>query len=208
MPDEPRDIKQEIQKAAGLEKPAAGIKVTTKPAAKLRLPKIAEISVWLDTYDDLFSDFDPRPYEERVVSDDFLREAKAFGKEKRGGQFELVLLVPHKLQDTAQEEVIVKRLHEFFADNRRLTHSAIAANRRTGLRLVGLALVLLLAGAWLRSMEHASFLMNFFLVVLEPGGWFTIWNGFDRLFFMPSHLRSDLEFYDKMSACAISFIPY
>lgn len=208
MPDEPRDIKQEIQKAAGLEKPPTGIKVVSKPAPKLRLPKIAEISVWLDGYDDLFSDFDPRPYEERVVSDDFLREAKAFGKEKRGGAFELVLLVPHKLQDTAQEEVIVRRLHEFFSHNHRLAHRAVDANRRSGAAMTALALALLFLAAWLRAAHGESFLMNFLLVVLEPAGWFTIWNGFERLFFVPERLRSDLEFYEKMSTCAISFIPY
>ncbi len=208
MPDQPRDIKQEIQKAAGPEKPAAGIKATAKPAARLRLPKIAEVSVWLDTYDDLFSDFDPRPFEERAVSDDFLREAKTFSKEKAGGRFELVLLIPHRLQDTEKEAVIVRRLHEFFAQNRELAGSAINANRRTGGGLVALAVLLMLAGAWLRSIPSESFLFNFFLVVLEPAGWFTIWNGFDRLFFVPRQLASDLQFFRRMSEGMISFIPY
>ena len=204
MPDEKRDIKQEIQQAAGLEKPATGIKVT----AKLRLPKIAEISVWLDGYDDLFSDFDPRPYEERAVSSDFLQEARTFSKEKPAGQFELVLLVPHKLQDTERETVIIKRLHEFFSANHGQAQTAIAANRRTGTLLTALSLLLLFCAAWLRSVQATRWLINFILVVLEPAGWFTIWTGFERLFFVPAQLRSDLEFYQKMATCAISFIPY
>jgi hypothetical protein len=208
MPDEPRDIKQEIQKAAGLEKPATGIKVAAKPAAKLRLPKIAEISVWLDGYDDLFSDFDPRPFEERAVSDDFLHEAKTFSKEKPAGQFELVLLVPHKLQDTETEAVIVNRLHEFFSHNHRRSHAAVAANRRFGLLLTALSLALLFCAAWLRSVQANQWLINFILVVLEPAGWFTIWTGFERLFFVPAQLASDLAFFEKMSRCTISFIPY
>jgi hypothetical protein len=208
MPEEKRDIKQEIQQAAGLDKPPQGAKIVTKPAGKLRLPKIAEISVWLDTYDDLFSDFDPRPYEERAVSDDFLREAKTFGKEKSAGQFELVLLIPHKLQNTDQETVIIQRLHEFFSANHTQSHKAIAANRRSGAAMTALALLLLLLAAWLRAAHGQSFLMNFFLVVLEPAGWFTIWNGFERLFFVPAQLRSDMDFYEKMSTCVISFIPY
>ena len=204
MPEEKREIKQPAEQAA-IPDPAPAAK---KVEAKLRLPKISEISVWLDTYDDLFSDFDPRPYEERVVSDDFLREAKAFGKEKSAGQFELVLLIPHKLQDTEKETVIVKRLHEFFSHNHRRAHATVTSNRRSGAGMTALALALLLLAAWLRAAHGDSFLMNFFLVVLEPAGWFTIWNGFDRLFFMPAHLRSDLEFYHKMSTCTISFIPY
>lgn len=208
MPDEPRDIKQEIRQAAGLNKPQTVIKAAAKPAAKLRLPKIAEISVWLDDYDDLFSDFDPRPFEERAVSDDFLHEAKTFSREKPAGQFELVLLVPHKLQDTGKESVIVKRLHEFFAHNHRRAHAAVASNRRTGAGLTALSLVLLLFAAWLSSVHSQRLLVNFFLVVLEPAGWFTIWNGFERLFFVPAQLASDRVFFDKMSRCTISFIPY
>ena len=34
------------------------------------------ISIVLDSYDDLFSDFDPRPYRIRALSDDFLLECK------------------------------------------------------------------------------------------------------------------------------------
>ena len=30
------------------------------------------VSIWIDSYDDVFSDFDPRSYDERNISDDFL----------------------------------------------------------------------------------------------------------------------------------------
>ena len=208
MPDDKRDIKQEIQQAAGLDKSQPVITNAPKPGAKLRLPKIAEISVWLDGYDDLFSDFDPRPHEERAVSEDFLREARTFSKEKAAGNFELILLIPHKLQNVEQETVIIKRLHEFFSSNHDQAHRAINANRRGGAGLAALSLVLLFCAAWLRSIQTDLWLVNFILVVLEPAGWFTIWTGMERLFFVPERLRSDLEFYGKMATCMISFIPY
>ena len=34
------------------------------------------ISLWIDSYDDIFSDFDPRPFSARNISDDFLYEVK------------------------------------------------------------------------------------------------------------------------------------
>ena len=34
------------------------------------------VSLWLDNYDNIFSDFDPRSYAHRELSDDFLIEAK------------------------------------------------------------------------------------------------------------------------------------
>ena len=38
---------------------------------------MADISLWLDDYDDLFSDFDSRNYLKRRVSEDFLEELKS-----------------------------------------------------------------------------------------------------------------------------------
>ena len=36
----------------------------------------AQVSLVLDTYDDIFSDFDPRPYDQRALSGDFLDAAR------------------------------------------------------------------------------------------------------------------------------------
>ena len=44
-----------------------------------------DISIWLDNYDDIFSGFDPKPYSERVLSDDFLTEVGKVCKEKDEG---------------------------------------------------------------------------------------------------------------------------
>src|SRR5690349_704077 len=41
----------------------------------------SELSIWLDTYDDIFSDFDPRPLNERALSDDFLSEARKMARD-------------------------------------------------------------------------------------------------------------------------------
>ena len=44
-------------------------KISTVP--KQALLELAEISILLDSYDDIFSDFDPSPYSERTLSDDY-----------------------------------------------------------------------------------------------------------------------------------------
>ena len=38
-------------------------------------PAVGAVSLWLDTYEDIFSDFDPRPYGQRALSEDFVAEA-------------------------------------------------------------------------------------------------------------------------------------
>ena len=68
----------------------------------------AEISLILDTYDDIFSDFDPRPYNERALSEDFLIEARKAARDKNTG-IELHFLIPTPMQDKASEELIRQR---------------------------------------------------------------------------------------------------
>ena len=60
---------------------------------KKKLLQLSEISLIIDTYDDIFSDFDPRPYSQRALSDDFLLEARKASKDKVSGTFELNFLV-------------------------------------------------------------------------------------------------------------------
>ena len=40
------------------------------------------ISLILDSYNDMFSDFDPRSFSERALSDDFLSECKRAARDK------------------------------------------------------------------------------------------------------------------------------
>ena len=57
----------------------------TKESSKAELEKLiekkvllskSELSIWLDSYDDIYSDFDSRQYLKRRVSEDFLYELK------------------------------------------------------------------------------------------------------------------------------------
>ena len=41
-----------------------------------RIEDLKEIAVVIDTWDDIFSDFDPRPLNERTVSGDFIEELR------------------------------------------------------------------------------------------------------------------------------------
>ena len=45
------------------------------------LTETKDIKIWIDEYDGIFSDFDPRPYSERNMSDDFLNECNKLFRE-------------------------------------------------------------------------------------------------------------------------------
>ena len=51
---------------------------STEP--KQSLLKLGEISILLDSYDDIFSDFDPSHYSERTLFDDFIVQSKKIKK--------------------------------------------------------------------------------------------------------------------------------
>lgn len=43
----------------------------------------AEISIWLDSYNDIFSDFDSRPISLRSLSDDFITQVKKTQRKRK-----------------------------------------------------------------------------------------------------------------------------
>ena len=53
-----------------------------------------EISLWLDSYDDIYSDFDSRHYLKRRISKDFIDELEASLKYRTGRVENLILLLP------------------------------------------------------------------------------------------------------------------
>jgi hypothetical protein len=48
----------------------------------------------LDSYDDIFSDFDPRTFDVREISHDFLDECKRRIRETYSGAFFLTMVLP------------------------------------------------------------------------------------------------------------------
>ena len=59
-----------------------------------RLPKQGEINILLNSYNDIFSHFDPSPYTERILSDDFIMTVKSVSKNKTGMNVILRLNLP------------------------------------------------------------------------------------------------------------------
>ena len=72
------------------------------------------ISLILEGYHDIFSNFDPRPYSEKALSDDFLSECRRAARDKDEQRLELRFMIPKARRDTAEENKIKHRLKEHF----------------------------------------------------------------------------------------------
>ena len=75
---------------------------------------MTELNLWLDSYDDIYSDFDSRHYHKRRISEDFLYELEREMKYKEGKANCLMLLLPNQRWDEAVENSICASLSGFF----------------------------------------------------------------------------------------------
>ncbi|HLC37106.1 MAG TPA: hypothetical protein VJK05_05895 [archaeon] len=177
-------------------------------AEKEGLLQLSEMSLLLDTYDDIFSDFDPRPYSQRKLSDDFLNESKKIAFEKNSGQIELKFLAPKDKRNSADEATITKRLREHFKKHKNLLEKEIKGirMRSAGFLAIGLS-SMLLATSISAFLEH-SFLSSLLFVLLEPAGWFITWFSLDQIFYTAAQKKPDLDFYRKMANAQITFETY
>ena len=166
-----------------------------------------EISLWIDNYDDIFSDFDPRSYSQRALSDDFLIEAKKAVREAKGVLI-LRFLVPTSVRNNQQESMIRRRLREHFRKHHDNAEREMRGLVRNGILLALGGFALMLAAAFIAHAQRESFLSIFLTVLFEPAGWFMVWYGMDKIFYTAKEKRTELDFYQKMSKVDIDFDSY
>jgi hypothetical protein len=164
------------------------------------------ISLRLTNYDDIFSDFDPRPYSERALSVDFLEEAKRASIDKPSGGLELRLLLSAKVRKPNDENVIKKRMRDHF-----YKHAAIIGKRhanfiRSGIMFIVCGIIMMFFTALvLFNYSKGGLIAQFLLVLFEPAGWFLFWEGLDQVVFESKKILPELEFYTKMAESNIGF---
>lgn len=160
-----------------------------------------EISLRLERYDDIFSDFDIRPYSRRALSVDFLDEIRRATADKNDSGIELLLFAPEKEHNESHEATIRERLAEHFKKH----YGLILAERRKiikrGFLMVLLGVIFMIAATLIIFKDPSKdILMSFLVVFLEPAAWFLLWEGMAQILFTEKEISSELNFYRKMSA--------
>jgi hypothetical protein len=165
------------------------------------------ISLKLASYDDIFSDFDPRPYSERSLSVDFLDEAKRASIDKPSGEIQLRLIVPKKIRDIEKERVIQKRLKAHFERHAGKIESQHKNVIRNGaiFTITGI-MIMLIATFTLFGYSENNLFVHFLLIIFEPAGWFLFWEGLDQVLFESKKTRPEMEFYEKMAKTETYFL--
>lgn len=170
--------------------------------------KEGNVGLVLESYQDLFSDFDPRPLSSRGLSSDFLEEAERATRDKPEG-FELNLLVPKKLREEKKEVIIRKRLEKHFEKHREeenRTHKKVIKN---GLAFVFFGIIIMISASLILYYGSKTTIFTSFLVILlEPAGWFLFWEGLDLIIFKSKRGSKRRSFYSKMAQADINFKSY
>lgn len=173
-----------------------------------RLLQSSEVSLILDTYDDIFSDFDPRPFVQRALSHDFLEEAKRATRDLPSGGIQLKFLIPYQLRNITTEIMIKKRLKEHFKKHHLQLTLDLKKLRTRGILMALFGVILILIATYLVSLSAQNIILRFFEVVLEPAGWFTSWTGLEDIYWTGRDISKEHQFYNKMSESNIEFISY
>lgn len=165
------------------------------------------ITIWLDTYDDIFSDFDPREYKHRALSDDFLGELRKIVREDedKENEREFHLLIPSGLRNVETEQVISDRLHSYFRKAHQRVNDELRAIRTRGILFMLTGFLFLMIAGYISFIHPKAIGLHFLMITLEPAGWFFVWIGFDNLANTLLRKKPDIDFLSRMTKNKIIF---
>lgn len=179
-----------------------------KPILKQSISEFDEVSISLDTFDDIFSDFDPSPYSERALSDDFIAELKKISGNKKQKKIVLKLLLPANMRNQQDEKVIIKSLHSNFKNVHLNLESEVRKSHSKGMILTLFGIITMLIASYISFLKPEKYPVHFLLVLFEPAGWFLLWTGLDILVYSSKETKKDLDFYKRMTKAKINFLTY
>lgn len=166
---------------------------------------MAELNLWLDSYDDIYSDFDSRHYLKRRISEDFLHELRTEMKYKEHHAGDMVLLLPQEQRDDPAEKIIAKSLTDFFSDQFYFHRDKCRKKLNKGLVFFTAGVIIIVLNSWVSYYAAASFPVITLKVLLEPAGWFLLWAALDFLFYDFAELKKERNFYKELSEMHIRF---
>jgi hypothetical protein len=180
-----------------------------KEEVKISDLKEGNISLILDSYNDIFSSFDPRSYSEKALSDDFLVECKRASLE-RSEPIVLRLLIPKNKRNFQEESKIKFRLKNHFYKHYLEKKKEINKLKLNGALFIFFGLLMMFVAylTYSNFLFSDEILKNILLVITEPAGWFFFWIGGEKFVYRVSEIYPKYEFYHKMISSKVQFLSY
>jgi hypothetical protein len=165
------------------------------------------ISLIIDTYDDIFSDFDPRAFHERTLSEDFLVEVRRRYIPGKKGGLEVRFIVPDAARDVKVETMIKRRLKSYFKEEENFASRKIKSKRRRGYVYIVFGSCLLFVTAYLGFSYPTNFGAKITELLFAPAAWFGMWTGIEKVIEHDETLEAQDELDKKLSEGNFIFVP-
>jgi len=175
-------------------------------SVKQRLDDINSISIAIDTYDDIFSDFDPRDILDRDLSEDFISELSRRHRQGAKGKFDVAIVAPKSVEDQSVEKKIASRLNRYFHQKHLRYKKSIDELRVRGAVYIAFGMILLgtlTLLAYFGKMDRLT--IELVGIIFMPLGWFGIWEGFSKIVDIPFRLARDAQIYKGLSKASYKF---
>jgi hypothetical protein len=157
-----------------------------------------DVIIALDDYDDIFDDFDIRPYSSRAVSKDFFYEAIRRVKKADGGNLRLVLTVPRKNREKEVEKNIAKRLKMFFSSRLRRIREEKKAGIVKGILMIFISIIAIFISYHFQNNIYVSELA---MVAV----YFFAWIGLEKIFLEIPRLSKRQAVLERLANARIVF---
>ncbi|MEW6036173.1 MAG: hypothetical protein AB1529_06170 [Candidatus Micrarchaeota archaeon] len=161
---------------------------------------LQKADIALDDYDDLFSDFDPSPYEKRLLSEDFISELRRRYAATGKGDFVVNFTLPRSLRSDKTESLIKKRVKEHFRNRVRDIERKTREKANNGAIRLLLGVSLSVALFLVPALETVPVLTIFSVLI-----WYSIWSGLENVLEASSSLNRKKAFAEKFTRADYNF---
>ncbi|MCI0504304.1 hypothetical protein L0Y65_06380 [Candidatus Micrarchaeota archaeon] len=159
----------------------------------------ADISI--DSYEDIFSDFDPSPIEKRLLSEDFIYELRRRHAATGKGEFVVNFTLPKSMRSEKTEALIRKRIKEHFKSRVREIERKAREKADNGSHRLLAGVLLTIALFLFPQLEIVPV-----LTILSVLIWYSLWSGLENVLEASSSLRRKKAFAEKFMKAEYSFI--
>ncbi|MBI2079810.1 hypothetical protein HYT84_03525 [Candidatus Micrarchaeota archaeon] len=161
--------------------------------------QITQIAV--DSYDDIFSDFDPSPYETRLLSEDFITELERRSAETKKDVFIIHFTLPREMRSEKTEVLVRKRIKEHFRKALKDLEKIRKEKIHRGLIRIAIGVLISISLFFIPELDATPILMILSVLI-----WYALWSGFEYVFESPRRLNRKIVFMEKFMKAEYKFM--
>ncbi|MCX8199984.1 MAG: hypothetical protein N3G76_00780 [Candidatus Micrarchaeota archaeon] len=163
------------------------------------------IDIALESYDDLYSDFDISHYAKRELSEDFVKELiKRTSGEHDTKTLQITLSIPSAKRDIPAERTIIRRIKQHFAKRAESYSLEIQNHQRRGIKYIFVGALIILADVFIP--KDAFPLLGAIFSVLMVAGWFGVWTGIAKILDEPAGMIAQKKIYSNLASAHYVFV--